>query len=180
LSFTEFPVPTPTSYPAGITAGPDGNLWFTEGGGNQIGQITPDGRVTEFPVPTPSSFPYGIMAGPDGNLWFTEFGANQVGRFVNDGLAPHGRSDAIPKGQLAITRAHDAPAVAQTTVDATTRPSSPLPHPPVTGAGAGLGSRTEAKEVSVAKARHAGDAVFEGWGHPVVDGLALNSLPEKL
>ena len=27
---TEFPVPTPLSGPGGITAGPDGNLWFTE------------------------------------------------------------------------------------------------------------------------------------------------------
>ncbi len=24
-----------------IVAGPDGNLWFTEGGGNKIGRITP-------------------------------------------------------------------------------------------------------------------------------------------
>ena len=29
---TEFPMPTADSYPDGITAGPDGNLWFTERG----------------------------------------------------------------------------------------------------------------------------------------------------
>ena len=34
--------------PAGITAGPDGNLWFTEFDGNRIGRITPAGVVTEF------------------------------------------------------------------------------------------------------------------------------------
>ena len=34
----EFPVPTATSGPLGITAGPDGNLWFTEALGNKIGQ----------------------------------------------------------------------------------------------------------------------------------------------
>ena len=31
-----------------ITAGPDGNLWFTETGANGIGRITPAGVVTEF------------------------------------------------------------------------------------------------------------------------------------
>ena len=39
---------TPGSVPEGITAGPDGNLWFTEINGNQIGRITPGGTVTEF------------------------------------------------------------------------------------------------------------------------------------
>src|SRR6266849_7634569 len=36
-------VPHPASSPLGITAGPDGNLWFTESNGHRIGQITPDG-----------------------------------------------------------------------------------------------------------------------------------------
>jgi streptogramin lyase len=35
----EFAVPTAGSSPSGITAGPDGNLWFTEPGGNKIGQL---------------------------------------------------------------------------------------------------------------------------------------------
>jgi hypothetical protein len=34
--------------PTNITAGPDGNLWFTEPGSNEIGRITPTGRVTQF------------------------------------------------------------------------------------------------------------------------------------
>ena len=38
-AITEFTVPTGDSYPAGITAGPDGNIWFTEVSGNQIGRI---------------------------------------------------------------------------------------------------------------------------------------------
>ena len=36
---TEFPIPTSASFPEGITAGPDGNLWFTEALGNKIGQL---------------------------------------------------------------------------------------------------------------------------------------------
>lgn len=37
---TEFPLVTPASHPKEITASPDGNLWFTESDGNQIGRIT--------------------------------------------------------------------------------------------------------------------------------------------
>ena len=76
---TEFPIPTANSSSFGITAGPDGNLWFTEcvfsSSGctkSQIGHITPTGQFTEFPLPNPNSFSGGITAGPDGNLWFTE------------------------------------------------------------------------------------------------------------
>ena len=73
-------VPTAFSYPASITPGPDGNLWFTESYGNKIGVISPTTRViTEFPVPTNRSGPSDIAAGPDGNLWFTETTANRIG-----------------------------------------------------------------------------------------------------
>ena len=37
------------SAPAGITAGPDGNLWFTESDASRIGRITPAGVASEFP-----------------------------------------------------------------------------------------------------------------------------------
>jgi streptogramin lyase len=69
-AITEFPIPTAISGPNGITAGPDGNLWFTEEG--TIGRITPSGTITEFPIPTARSAAHGITAGPDGNLWFTD------------------------------------------------------------------------------------------------------------
>ena len=39
-SITEFPLPTTNSGPNGITAGPDGNLRFTELYSNKIGRIT--------------------------------------------------------------------------------------------------------------------------------------------
>src|SRR5262249_14061994 len=81
-SIREFPLPTAGSFPVGITAGPDGNLWFTELGTNQIGRITPAGVVTEFRIPTAGGGPYGITAGPDSNLWFTEAIANKIGRLV--------------------------------------------------------------------------------------------------
>ena len=44
-TITEFPLPPLTFNPiistSSITAGPDGNVWFTEHDANQIGRITP-------------------------------------------------------------------------------------------------------------------------------------------
>jgi streptogramin lyase len=97
-SFTEFSIPTAKSGPFGITAGPDGALWFAENNANKIGRITVAGVVTEFPIPTANSAPSGITTGPDGALWFTENGANKIGRLRIVPTATHdfngdGRSD---------------------------------------------------------------------------------------
>ena len=92
---TEFNVPGGVF---GITAGPDGNLWFTEAA-NDIGRITPAGLVTQFPVagvcvPNEGCGAFGIIAGPDGNLWFTEGAVDStddIGR-----LTPAGSFTAFP------------------------------------------------------------------------------------
>jgi streptogramin lyase len=82
---TLFPT-SPTSEPASITAGPDGNLWFVETATNSVGKVTPAGVVTEYPVPTAISNLQNITAGPDGNLWFTEADADQIGRITPAGV----------------------------------------------------------------------------------------------
>ncbi len=108
-SITEFTLPAPPalvalvnpdSYATALSAGPDGNVWFTDQNNRLIGRITPQGTITEFPLPRPTSllgplsagaFPDGITAGPDGALWFTEMintGVNvgyAVGRIAPDG-----------------------------------------------------------------------------------------------
>src|SRR5574337_476468 len=84
-TITEFPVTTASSQPLGITAGPDGALWFTEFAGKKIGRITTAGTITEFSIPTGSSQPVGITTGPDGALWFTEFAGNKIGRITTAG-----------------------------------------------------------------------------------------------
>jgi streptogramin lyase len=70
------PPPPPTEDGPGardITAGPDGNLWYTEVAGLAIGQITPSGVITEHVVPASSGgLPDGITTGPDHNLWFAD------------------------------------------------------------------------------------------------------------
>jgi hypothetical protein len=58
--------------PAGIVAGPDGALWFTDPGNSKIGRATTAGIITEFPTPNSNALVNGITAGADGNLWFTE------------------------------------------------------------------------------------------------------------
>ncbi|TMC35943.1 MAG: hypothetical protein E6J28_11210 [Chloroflexi bacterium] len=58
--------------PESITAGPDGNMWFTEFWTNRVGRLSPSGSLTEFSIPTNDSAPRGIATGPDGNLWFVE------------------------------------------------------------------------------------------------------------
>ena len=65
---------TLTNAPADITAGPDGNLWFTEQGLLPgVGRITPGGAITEYPVSL-LTVPGDITAGQDGGVWFTERG----------------------------------------------------------------------------------------------------------
>ena len=85
-SISEFSIPTAASYPATIAKGADGNLWFTEYFGNNIGMVTTAGVFTEYVVPTASSTPFGITAGPDANLWFTENAGNKIGRLTTAGV----------------------------------------------------------------------------------------------
>src|SRR5437870_8413980 len=62
LAFIQYPVPTPNSTPVGITAGPDGSLWFTELDGNNIGRITVNGAIIEYAVPTTNCKPIEITS----------------------------------------------------------------------------------------------------------------------
>jgi streptogramin lyase len=98
-TFTAFA--TGSNAPANITAGPDGNVWFTsycDGGncgafptycarsecGATIGRITPQGVIEHFPIPFTYSAPDNIVTGPDGNLWFIQY--DQIRRISPDGV----------------------------------------------------------------------------------------------
>ena len=109
-TLTEYPLPTTSCgpycicAPQGITAGPDGNLWFTEQEGNNIGRITVGGIITEFAIPTANVVPDAITAGPDGNLWFTETAEqvpNSIGRITPGGKItefPLPKAYTLPQG----------------------------------------------------------------------------------
>jgi virginiamycin B lyase len=98
-TITEFPIPnTGAALAGGITAGPDGALWFAEDAGvgvpPSIGRITLGGQITSLPLPMfNGSSPTGdfaatdsLVTGPDGALWFTDL-SHQIGRITIDGSA---------------------------------------------------------------------------------------------
>lgn len=95
IAIGAFALPTPNCSPAEITRGPDGALWFSEQGCNQIGRITTNGAITEYRLPPCTNncnlyppggpSPTGIVSGPDGALWFAETGANAIGRITTSG-----------------------------------------------------------------------------------------------
>ena len=112
---TEFPVPTANGSPYGITTGPDGNLWFTEGR-QQDRPDHPERHDHRVPDShSPSAPPSGITAGRDGNLWFTEEAAGKIGRITPSGQisefsvpTPESQPDGItatPRRQHLVHRA---------------------------------------------------------------------------
>jgi hypothetical protein len=94
---TEFSVGlTPGGSPAGITSGPDGNLWFTESSGNRLGAINTVGQITEFSAGiSANSSPFEITSGPGDTIWFTELDGNRIARL---GLAPQVTSVVVNGG----------------------------------------------------------------------------------
>lgn len=60
-----------------ITAGADGNFWFTLSNGSQVASITPKGQITTFRTPSLSD-PAFITLGPDGNVWFGEGSTGKI------------------------------------------------------------------------------------------------------
>jgi streptogramin lyase len=72
----------------GLTAGPDGNVWYNEfvyPGFGAIGRVTPDGQATVLYLsPTPNDFGTGgITTGPDGNVWFITGARSELGRITS-------------------------------------------------------------------------------------------------
>ena len=87
----EFPLPhsSPTLVPLTITAGPDGNLWFTASS-NRIGVMTTSGvlkkTITLSSQSSLNAYPKDIVAGPDGSLWFCEGLKGKIGRLTPAGV----------------------------------------------------------------------------------------------
>lgn len=93
-----FPLATAEAFPIYIAAGPDGNMWFTELTGNNIGRVTADGVITEFPIPTKGSRPIAIVPDPSGQpaMWFSEEAGNRVARIDMSGTITEFQ---VPKSQ---------------------------------------------------------------------------------
>ena len=83
---TEYSSPAVNSSPSAITAGPDGNLWFTDPGTNQVVKVTTSGEFKPYTIPTPDSGPGAITAGPNGNVWFLEGNPGKVAVVTTSGI----------------------------------------------------------------------------------------------
>ena len=84
IDIVEFRMPSSSSAPSGIVAGPDGALWFTETAAGKIGRSTVAGQITEYSLPA-GALPAAITAGPDGALWFTDQVSRKIGRITTAG-----------------------------------------------------------------------------------------------
>jgi virginiamycin B lyase len=79
---TLYPLTFGDPVPMGITAGPDGAMWFSDQGNSEVGRITMQGAITEYPLALAG--PNGIASGPDGALWFAAT-AGFIGRVTTGG-----------------------------------------------------------------------------------------------
>lgn len=70
--------------PYDITAGQDGNMWFTNQRNNTIGRITPRGKITDFGGGDIDD-PQDITRGPGGVLWFTNYVNSTIGTITTAG-----------------------------------------------------------------------------------------------
>ena len=81
------------SDPNDIATGPDGNLWFTNGGSAIVGVLA-DGELTGFPTTLLGTT--GMTAGPgDGNMWFTGTRDNSIGVMNLSGVSAEFTGPAI-------------------------------------------------------------------------------------
>jgi virginiamycin B lyase len=80
----EFPLQPANRMPSGITAGPDGALWFVERAGQTVSRMTTVGAVTKFGLAAGST-PVSIAAGADGNLYVTELDGNRIAQVTTGG-----------------------------------------------------------------------------------------------
>jgi streptogramin lyase len=96
------------SNPQEIVAGPDGNLWISDGGLNAILVMSTAGRlVGVHKLPTPNAAPWGITVGPDKNIWIAEFQANLIGRMTTSGALKEFPSPTPFSGPLNVTSGPD-------------------------------------------------------------------------
>src|SRR5450631_1347799 len=94
---TEFGLQDIGARPRYITAGGDGNLWFTDSAYDKIRRISTTGTVDEFTVLSSASGLGSITPGPDGNIWFGEENVGNIGK-----ITPSGKVTEYLVGGLAI------------------------------------------------------------------------------
>jgi hypothetical protein len=137
----EFIVTPPPSLPTGlafrpeprcITAGADGNMWFTDPGTNAVGRVTPGGEVSEYAIPplpgkagraaTAYDVPNAI-APLAGGLVFSETNVKAIG-FVD----PNGDPTLARQAMAAVRRRRRGRSTSSHTFRAATRSPTRVRH----------------------------------------------------
>jgi streptogramin lyase len=89
--------PLADTNPRQMTIGPDGDIWFTYGGGvwGGIGHFDLTTHTTEYKNFTSETNPKGLVTGPDGNIWFLGETRERVYRIspALTGLVSFGHAD---------------------------------------------------------------------------------------
>lgn len=91
----------PVAVAQGITAGPDGAVWFAQRLIGKITRITTTGFITEYTLPNPGGQPCVMTTGPDGAIWFTLVIGNKIGRMTTSGMVteyPLPSANSSPQG----------------------------------------------------------------------------------
>ena len=81
VTIKEWDVPTTNAFPHDPAVAPDGSLWYTGMGANNLGRLDPKtGQIKEYPLKTPNSGPHGLVADQEGNIWFTANYKGYIGK----------------------------------------------------------------------------------------------------
>jgi len=76
VTFDDWTVPTPNSFPHDPAFGPGNTLWYSGQGSNKLGRVDlASGQFREFDLPRGHG-PHGLVSDRDGNIWYT---ANTAG-----------------------------------------------------------------------------------------------------
>jgi virginiamycin B lyase len=72
----------PAKAPDSVVEGIDGNFYFTDTAGSEIGRLVPKtGAVTLYHIPTANAAPGAMTLGPDNQIYFVEMAGNRIGQF---------------------------------------------------------------------------------------------------
>ena len=70
--------------PYGITATPDGDIYFASLAGSYVGAVSPEGAVLELDPPTAGQGARRVWSDSQGAIWVSEWNSGQLSRYVPD------------------------------------------------------------------------------------------------
>src|SRR6266516_74045 len=80
VTFDDWTVPTPNSFPHDPAFGPGNTLWYTGQASTKLGRVDmTSGQFREYDLPQGHG-PHGVVADRDGNIWYTANAAAAIGK----------------------------------------------------------------------------------------------------